>query len=158
MLGILGHDGCFAEYVTVPVRNLLEVPAEVEDERAVLTEPLAAAFEILEQVESSGQRVAVLGDGQARAPYGARDPRHGCGGAADRQACREDADCRGAGRHTPCRRGRHRCGGDAAGSGLGRTGFDPRDLHPRFADVAKTHSDVAFEAAFDEATEPRRCR
>ncbi len=65
VLGILGKDGCFAEYVTVPVRNLLEVPAEVEDERAVLTEPLAAAFEILEQVEvRAGQRVAVLGDGK----------------------------------------------------------------------------------------------
>ena len=65
VLGILGKDGCFAEYVTAPVRNLLEVPAEVEDERAVLTEPLAAAFEILAQVEvRAGQRVVVLGDGK----------------------------------------------------------------------------------------------
>lgn len=65
VLGILGQDGCFAEFVTAPVRNLLEVPAEVDDERAVLTEPLAAAFEILEQVEiRAGQRVAVLGDGK----------------------------------------------------------------------------------------------
>lgn len=65
VLGILGKDGCFAEYMTAPVRNLLEVPAGVEDERAVLTEPLAAAFEILEQVDvHAGQRVAVLGDGK----------------------------------------------------------------------------------------------
>ncbi|MEO8358535.1 MAG: alcohol dehydrogenase catalytic domain-containing protein [Vicinamibacteria bacterium] len=65
VLGILGKDGCFAEYMTAPVRNLIEVPAEVEDERAVLTEPLAAAFEILEQVEvKGGHRVAVLGDGK----------------------------------------------------------------------------------------------
>ena len=65
VLGILNKDGCFAEYLTMPVRNLLEVPEEVEDERAVLTEPLAAAFEILEQVNvRPGQRVAVLGDGK----------------------------------------------------------------------------------------------
>lgn len=65
VLGILGKDGCFAEYMTAPLRNLLEVPAEIEDERAVLTEPLAAAFEILEQVQvRADQRVAVLGDGK----------------------------------------------------------------------------------------------
>ncbi len=65
VLGILGKDGGFAEYMTAPIRNLFEVPAEVEDERAVLTEPLAAAFEILEQVEvRAGQRVVVLGDGK----------------------------------------------------------------------------------------------
>jgi threonine dehydrogenase-like Zn-dependent dehydrogenase len=65
VLGILGKDGGFAEYMTAPIRNLIEVPAEVEDERAVLTEPLAAAFEILEQVDvRAGQRVAVLGDGK----------------------------------------------------------------------------------------------
>ncbi|MEO5761122.1 MAG: alcohol dehydrogenase catalytic domain-containing protein, partial [Vicinamibacteria bacterium] len=65
VLGILGKDGCFAEYMTAPVRNLIEVPSQVDDERAVLTEPLAAAFEILEQVDvRSGHRVAVLGDGK----------------------------------------------------------------------------------------------
>jgi len=65
VLGILGKDGCFAEYMTAPLDNLLEVPAEIDDESAVLTEPLAAAFEILEQVSvRAGQRVAVLGDGK----------------------------------------------------------------------------------------------
>jgi threonine dehydrogenase-like Zn-dependent dehydrogenase len=65
VLGILGKDGCFAEFMTAPMRNLIEVPSNVEDERAVLTEPLAAAFEILEQVEiRADARVAVLGDGK----------------------------------------------------------------------------------------------
>ncbi|MFT3927349.1 MAG: alcohol dehydrogenase catalytic domain-containing protein [Myxococcales bacterium] len=65
VLGILGKDGCFAEYVTLPERNLFEVPRELSDEAAVFTEPLAAAHEILEQVRvASGQRCLVLGDGK----------------------------------------------------------------------------------------------
>lgn len=65
VLGILGKDGCFAEYVTVPEANLFEVPAGLSDEAAVFTEPLAAAYEILEQVKvGRAQRVLVLGDGK----------------------------------------------------------------------------------------------
>ncbi len=64
-LGILGHDGVFAEYVTVPVRNLHAVPASVEDDAAVFVEPLAAACEVLEGVHvRPAQRVAVLGTGR----------------------------------------------------------------------------------------------
>ena len=65
VLGILGKDGCFAEHLTLPVGNLHRVPDAVPDERAVFAEPLAAAFEILEQVHvEPGDRVAVLGDGK----------------------------------------------------------------------------------------------
>jgi threonine dehydrogenase-like Zn-dependent dehydrogenase len=65
VLGILGKDGCFAEYVTLPVENLHALPDELDDERACFVEPTAAAFEILEQLElERGQRVAVLGDGK----------------------------------------------------------------------------------------------
>src|SRR5260370_30347140 len=49
-LGILGRDGAFAEYLTLPVENLHVVPENVSDEEAVFVEPLAATFEILEQV------------------------------------------------------------------------------------------------------------
>ena len=64
-MGILGADGAFAEFVAVPVTNLHVVPASVSDEEAVLTEPLAAAFEILEQVQlNPGDEVLVLGDGK----------------------------------------------------------------------------------------------
>lgn len=65
VLGILGRDGVFAEYLCLPDRNLLPVPDAVVDEVAVFTEPLAAAFEIFEQTTiEPGQRVAILGDGR----------------------------------------------------------------------------------------------
>jgi threonine dehydrogenase-like Zn-dependent dehydrogenase len=64
-MGILGADGSFAEYVAVPVTNLHTVPDSVLDEEAVFTEPLAAAFEILEQVHlQPTDEVLVLGDGK----------------------------------------------------------------------------------------------
>ena len=64
-LGIIGRNGVFADYTTLPIANLHAVPAEVADAQAVFTEPLAAAFELLEQVEiMPAQRVFVLGDGR----------------------------------------------------------------------------------------------
>ena len=65
VMGILQADGTFAEYVAVPVANLHPVPGQVADEAAVFTEPLAAAFEILEQVHlQPTDEVVVLGDGK----------------------------------------------------------------------------------------------
>lgn len=65
VIGILGADGCFAEVVAVPARNLHVVPDGVSDEEAVFTEPLAAALEILDQVEIDFTReVLVFGDGK----------------------------------------------------------------------------------------------
>lgn len=65
VMGILNADGSFAEYLAVPVANLHEVPAQVTDEEAVFTEPLAAAFEILEQVQvTPATDVIVFGDGK----------------------------------------------------------------------------------------------
>jgi alcohol dehydrogenase len=66
VLGILRHDGAFAEYLSLPLVNLHKVPDGVADECAVFTEPLAAACQILEQVPAMGHRasVAVLGDGK----------------------------------------------------------------------------------------------
>ncbi|MDD3594705.1 MAG: alcohol dehydrogenase catalytic domain-containing protein [Candidatus Gastranaerophilales bacterium] len=64
-LGIFKKDGCFCEYLTMPLANLIEVPENISDEEAVLTEPIAAAFEILEQVHiEPAAKVAVLGDGK----------------------------------------------------------------------------------------------
>ena len=63
VMGILGQDGAFAERVAVPRANLHEVPDAVNDERAVFIEPLAAAYEILEQV-APAQEALVLGDGK----------------------------------------------------------------------------------------------
>jgi alcohol dehydrogenase len=65
VLGILDHPGCFAERFTLPVANLHPVPDTLSDEHAVFTEPLAAAFQIFEQVPLTPElRVAVIGDGK----------------------------------------------------------------------------------------------
>ena len=65
VMGISNADGAFAEYVSVPMTNLHVVPDSVSDEEAVFTEPLAAAFEILTQIQlDPGDEVLVLGDGK----------------------------------------------------------------------------------------------
>jgi threonine dehydrogenase-like Zn-dependent dehydrogenase len=65
VMGILNADGAFAEYVSVPVGNLHFVPDGISDEEVVFTEPLAAAFEILTQIQlNPGDEVLVLGDGK----------------------------------------------------------------------------------------------
>jgi threonine dehydrogenase-like Zn-dependent dehydrogenase len=65
VMGILNADGAFAEYVAVPAANLHAVPDGVSDDAAVFSEPLAAAFEILEQVRvERGTACVVLGDGK----------------------------------------------------------------------------------------------
>jgi len=65
VLGIVGHDGAFAEYFALPLDNLHLVPKDVSDEQAVFVEPLAAACQILAQVPiKSFREAAVLGDGK----------------------------------------------------------------------------------------------
>ena len=80
VLGIVKHPGAFREFLTLPEVNLRQVPAGLATERAVFTEPVAAACEILDQAPiPRGERVAVLGDGklgllvaQVLAAHGAR--------------------------------------------------------------------------------------
>lgn len=63
--GIHGRDGVFAEYVSLPLTNLYQVPDTVSDEAAVFTEPLAAALRIREQVPlQPTARTAVVGPGR----------------------------------------------------------------------------------------------
>lgn len=65
VLGIQARDGVFAEFLTLPAANLHTVPAAVTTEAATFTEPLAAALEILEQVDiRASDRVLVVGDGK----------------------------------------------------------------------------------------------
>lgn len=65
VLGIKGRDGAFAEYLSLPLRNLLEVPSSVSDEAAVFVEPLAAALNIVEQVSiGRSSTVVIVGDGK----------------------------------------------------------------------------------------------
>lgn len=64
-LGIDRRDGCFADYLRLPLANLYRVPPAISDEQAVFVEPLAAACEILEQVAiRPTDRAVVLGDGK----------------------------------------------------------------------------------------------
>ena len=64
-LGIDRLDGCMADFCALPISNLIEIPDEISDDRAVFIEPLSAACEILEQLSLNGsERVVVLGDGR----------------------------------------------------------------------------------------------
>jgi len=63
VLGILKRDGAFAEFLSLPEKNLHVIPDSITDEQAVFIEPLAAAFEIKEQVSLEPHwSVAVVGD------------------------------------------------------------------------------------------------
>lgn len=65
VLGLLKRDGAFAEFLSLPEKNLHVIPDSITDEQAVFVEPLAAAFEIKEQVSLQPQwKVAVVGDGR----------------------------------------------------------------------------------------------
>jgi len=65
VLGIVGRDGAHAEFLKLPIENLLPVPTKITDEHAVFTEPLAAACGILERAKiTKADRVAVIGDGK----------------------------------------------------------------------------------------------
>jgi threonine dehydrogenase-like Zn-dependent dehydrogenase len=65
VLGIVAHDGAFAEYLTLPLQNLHRIPVNLSDEQAVFIEPLAAACEIMDQIPIRRFRnAAVIGDGK----------------------------------------------------------------------------------------------
>lgn len=65
VLGIVGRDGAFAEYLVLPIENLHLVPAQVSTDAATFVEPLAAALEIQQQVRvGADERVLVVGDGK----------------------------------------------------------------------------------------------
>lgn len=65
VLGIVAHNGAFAEYLALPLENLHAVPDSIRDEQAVFVEPLAAACEVLDQINiKKFSDAAVLGDGK----------------------------------------------------------------------------------------------
>jgi alcohol dehydrogenase len=65
VLGILNRDGAFADFLRLPAANLHTLPKSVEDDAAVFVEPLAAAFQVLKQVQVDEKKwVTVLGDGR----------------------------------------------------------------------------------------------
>ena len=65
VLGILNRDGAFAQFLSLPEENLHIIPDTVSLQQAVFVEPLAAAFEILEQVNIKPEwKIAIVGDGR----------------------------------------------------------------------------------------------
>ncbi len=64
VLGIFGRNGAIAERLVMPERCLAEVPASLDDERAVFAEPLAAALHVLDVLRPDDERAIVLGDGK----------------------------------------------------------------------------------------------
>src|SRR5581483_263437 len=65
VLGIVGRDGAFAEYLRLPDENLVPVPNSISDEMAVFVEPIAAIYEIFEQTRIAREgSIAILGDGR----------------------------------------------------------------------------------------------
>lgn len=65
VLGILNRNGAFAEFLSLPEKNLHVIPDSMTDEQAVFVEPLAAAFEITEQIAlDSNWKIAIVGDGR----------------------------------------------------------------------------------------------
>lgn len=65
VLGIKNRNGAFADYLCLPLKNLMPVPASVADDAAVFTEPLAAALQIQQQIQiGRADRVLVTGAGR----------------------------------------------------------------------------------------------
>jgi len=64
MIGIHGRDGCLAERVAMPIGTLHELPGEIDDDRAVFANYLAAALQAARQLTIQGKPyITVLGDG-----------------------------------------------------------------------------------------------
>jgi len=64
-LGIHDWNGVFAEYLILPLKNLHTVSDQIPDDIAVFTEPIAAAYEIIEQNPlNPSDRVLIVGAGR----------------------------------------------------------------------------------------------
>ena len=65
VLGIQNKNGCFSEYITLNTNLLHVLPDNLSPYKAIYTEPFAAAFEILTQIEiKENTNIAILGDGR----------------------------------------------------------------------------------------------
>lgn len=63
-LGIRDLPGCAAELFTLPAANLVPVPDSLDDDHAVLAQPLAAALHVARLAQSErGAFITILGDG-----------------------------------------------------------------------------------------------
>lgn len=62
---IIGIDraGAFAEQITVPATNIIQIPESVSDDHAALFDPLGNAFHTVLHTEVTGRVVAIVGCG-----------------------------------------------------------------------------------------------
>jgi len=64
-LGIMGRDGAFADYLSLPIENLHPIPDGMTNDQAVFIEPLAAACEIPQLMTvKPTDRIVIIGDGK----------------------------------------------------------------------------------------------
>ena len=64
VLGIIGRDGCLADWLVLPAANLQLVPDSVDDDHAVFVDLLACAIQSARQLTIEGKPyITVLGDG-----------------------------------------------------------------------------------------------
>lgn len=64
VMGVIGRDGCFADRLAVPVRNLAVVPDDVDDDRAAFASAASSAVHAAQQIRIEGKPyITVLGDG-----------------------------------------------------------------------------------------------
>jgi threonine dehydrogenase-like Zn-dependent dehydrogenase len=79
VLGIRARDGAFAEYLSLPLRNVHVVPDVITNRAAVFAEPLAAAGRIFEQIRlTPDMQIIVLGDGKLGQLIAQTMRAHGC--------------------------------------------------------------------------------
>jgi len=65
VLGIDKRNGAFAEMLVLPEENLHVLPDSIDDVTATFVEPVAACYEILEQITiRNNESVAIIGDGK----------------------------------------------------------------------------------------------
>lgn len=65
VVGIKNRNGAFADYLCLPLKNLIAVPEAVSDDAAVFVEPLAAALRIQQQIQvRQPDRVLIIGAGR----------------------------------------------------------------------------------------------
>jgi len=65
VVGIISHDGAFAQLVKVPIGSVHELPENISLQEGVFVEPLAAAIQTFELTEiKDGDTVVVLGVGR----------------------------------------------------------------------------------------------
>lgn len=64
LIGCVGHNGAFAEYIAVPEDKVFKLPDEVSFEDAALVEPTAVAIHAVRKSEQKiGDKILILGAG-----------------------------------------------------------------------------------------------